>query len=194
MPDADETLIQRTLRGDRAAFGDLVRRYQDRLYNTVYRLTDQPDDALDVLQEAFLNAYGSLDRFKGDSKFFTWLYRIAVNVAISHRRKRRDSLSRDGVEGMSATEPSDQSFDHRPGDRIERREEEQQLHCALNRLNPDFRAVLVLRDIDGQKYEEIAAVLDLPIGTVRSRIHRARLELRVLLTPQDATATIPLKA
>src|SRR5207247_7737334 len=89
----DQLLIAACLEGDPAAFGELVRRYQDRLFNTVYRLLDQAEDAQDVVQEAFLNAYQSLDNFKGDSLFFTWLYRIAINTAISFKRKQRAVLS-----------------------------------------------------------------------------------------------------
>src|SRR5437762_1181217 len=132
-PD-DRTLIAQSLRGDSSAFGELVHRHQDRLYNTVYRLLDNAEDAQDVVQEAFLNAYQSLRLFKGDAQFFTWLYRIAVNSAISLRRKRR----------------------------------------------------LVLKEIEGLKYEEIAAALQVPIGTVRSRLHRARLELREQLGSSES--------
>src|SRR5437588_3618473 len=93
-PD-DHRLIAECLQGRTAAFGELVRRYQDRLYNTVYRLVENAEDAQDVVQDAFLNAYQSLDGFKGDSLFFTWLYRIAVNTAISYKRKQRVPLSID---------------------------------------------------------------------------------------------------
>ena len=102
----DHRLIAECLQGDTAAFGVLVRRYQDRLYNTVYRLVDNAEDAHDVVQEAFLNAYQSLDSFKGDSLFFTWLYRIAVNTAISLKRKQRVVVSIDaGRNGEPAIEP-----------------------------------------------------------------------------------------
>ncbi len=175
----DSQLIARSVRGDRAAFGDLVRRHQDRLFNAVFRLLGNAEDAQDIVQEAFLSAYQSLDRFKGDSRFFTWLYRIAVNAAISQRRKRRVVLSADlnGV-GPVAAEPLDDSEGSQPGLALERAEDEQRLQAALNRLSPEHRSVLLLKDIEGQKYEEIAEILQVPIGTVRSRLHRARLELR----------------
>ncbi|HZT78952.1 MAG TPA: sigma-70 family RNA polymerase sigma factor [Gemmataceae bacterium] len=179
-------LIAECLDGDTAAFGELVRRYQDRLYNTVYRLVDNPEDAHDVVQEAFLNAYQSLDSFKGDSRFFTWLYRIAVNTAISQKRKHRAVVSIDqGRSGEMSLEPPDESEYSRPGEAMERAEEERRIQAALNRLSPEHRAVLVLKDIEGHKYEMIAEILGVPIGTVRSRLHRARAELREILEREE---------
>lgn len=184
----DHRLIADCLQGDTAAFGELVRRYQDRLFNTVYRLVDNAEDAQDVVQEAFLNAYQSLDGFKGDALFFTWLYRIAVNTAISLKRKRRNILSLSGQPGRndSGLEPLDDSEETRPGRGLERVEEEQRIRRALNRLSPEHRAVLVLKDMEGQKYETMADILRVPIGTIRSRLHRARAELRELLQQDEA--------
>lgn len=175
-------LIGETLRGDTAAFGELVRRYQERLFNTVFRLVDNAEDAQDVVQEAFLNAYQSLDSFKGDSRFFTWLYRIAINTAISLKRKHKAGLSIDaGRNGESAIEPLDASMYGQPGHALEQAEEERRIQWALNRMSPEHRAVLVLKDIEGQKYETMAEILMVPIGTIRSRLHRARAELREIL-------------
>jgi len=165
----------------------LVRRYQDRLFNTVYRLVDNAEDAQDVVQDAFFNAYQSLDRFKGNSQFFTWLYRIAVNAAISLKRKHRSTVSLHakvdflGQQG----EPQDASAFSQPAQHLERAEEEQRIQEALNRLSPDHRAVLILKDLEEQKYETIAEILAVPIGTIRSRLHRARLELRVILQKEE---------
>ena len=184
----DHRLIAASLEGDTAAFGELVRRYQDRLYNTVYRLLDNADDAQDVVQDAFLNAYQSLDGFKGDSQFFTWLYRIAVNTAISHKRKQRLTLSIDsGRNGERQVEPPDDSDASRPEHALERAEEERRVQQALNRLSAEHRAVLILKDMEGQKYEAMAEVLGVPIGTIRSRLHRARTELRELLEQDEET-------
>ena len=178
----DHRLTAASLEGDTAAFGELVRRYQDRLYNTVYRLLDNADDAQDVVQDAFLNAYQSLEGFKGDSQFFTWLYRIAVNTAISHKRKQRLTLSIDGARnGEGRVEPPDASDASRPEHGLERAEEERRVQRALNRLSAEHRAVLIMKDMEGQKYEMMAEVLGVPIGTIRSRLHRARTELRELL-------------
>ncbi|MFO0969482.1 MAG: sigma-70 family RNA polymerase sigma factor [Gemmataceae bacterium] len=178
----DYGLIAACLAGRTESFGALVTRYQDRLFNTVIRLVDNAEDARDIVQEAFLNAYQSLYSFKGDSLFFTWLYRIAVNTAISYRRKQKVllRLHKGGEEGGSV-EPADPSEVSRPGHAIEMAEEERRLHEALGRLSPEHRAVLVMKDLEGQKYEEMAEILDVPIGTIRSRLHRARLELRDIL-------------
>ncbi len=187
---ADHRLIAGCLQGDAAAFGTLVCRYQERLYHTVYRLVGNAEDAQDVVQEAFLNAYQSLDGFKGDSLFFTWLYRIAMNTAISHKRKRRLSIVRieagaDGA-GQGRVEPADPSELSRPGHSLEQAEEEARVRKALDRLSPEHRAVLVMKDMEGRKYEEMAEVLEVPIGTIRSRLHRARLEMRELLEQNEA--------
>jgi len=181
----DRRLIAECLAGNAPAFGELVRRYQDRLYNAVLRVVDNAEDAADVVQDAFLNAYLSLNSFKGDSEFFTWLYRIAFNAAISLRRKRKAVLSIDGSPDAKLVDPVDSSEFSQPGSAIERSEEDAQLMAALVRLSPEHRVVLVLKDLEGQKYEDIAAVLDVPIGTVRSRLHRARMELRDLLHAEE---------
>jgi RNA polymerase sigma-70 factor, ECF subfamily len=183
----DHRLIRACLKGETAAFGDLVRHHQDRLYNTVYRLVDHAEDAHDVVQEAFLNAYLSLDSFKGDSQFFTWLYRIAVNTAISLKRKQRAVLSiHAGRNGEGAIEPADSSEFSRPEHAAEQADQEVRIQTALNRLSPEHRAVLVLKDMEGQKYETMAEILQVPIGTIRSRLHRARTELREVLEKDEA--------
>jgi len=184
-PD-DHRLIADCLEGQTAAFGELVRRYQDRLYNTVLRLLDHAEDAQDVVQDAFLNAYLSLDSFKGDAQFFTWLYRIAVNTAISLKRKKRVAYSlRLARTGEGSAEPLDNSEFSRPDRGLEKSEQEQRIQDALNRLSPEHRAVLILKDMVGQKYETMAEILDVPIATIRSRLHRARLELRELLQQSE---------
>jgi len=179
----DDRLIADCLKGQTAAFGELVRRYQDRLFNTVFRLVDSAEDAQDVVQEAFLHAYQSLDRFKGESQFFTWLYRIAVNSAIGLKRKQRIVVSlhidREGQGGVP--EPHDVSELSQPDLVLERADEEWRIQAALNRLSPEHRAVLILKDLEDQQYETMAEILQVPIGTIRSRLHRARLELREVL-------------
>ena len=183
MSGDDDRLIADCLKGQTAAFGELVHRYQDRLFNTVFRLVDSAEDAQDVVQEAFLHAYQSLDRFKGESRFFTWLYRIAVNSAISLKRKQRIvvSLHVDREGQGSVPEPHDVSELSQPDLVLERADEERRIQAALNRLSPEHRAVLILKDLEDQKYETMAEILQVPIGTIRSRLHRARLELREVL-------------
>jgi RNA polymerase sigma-70 factor, ECF subfamily len=179
----DQRLIADCLQGRTAAFEELVRRYQDRLYNAVYRLVSNPEDARDIVQDAFLNAYQSLAKFKGGAQFYTWLYRIAFNAAISLKRKQRVALAVQGSRAVSApgAEPADPSEQSRPEHALERAEEERRVQTALSRLSAEHRAVLILKDIEGQRYEAIAEIVGVPIGTVRSRLHRARMELRELL-------------
>ena len=184
MNDTDRRLIAECLAGRTDAFGELVVRYQDRLFNSVVRILDNPDDAADAVQDAFINAYVSLGSFKGDAEFFTWLYRIAFNTAISLKRRHKQLVSLEsGRDGEASIDPADTSEETRPGLALQRSEDEGLLQAGLNRLSADHRTVLVLKDIDGLKYEEIAAIVGVPIGTVRSRIHRARLELKEFLEP-----------
>lgn len=190
-PD-DQELVEACRAGRSEAFGILVRRYQDRIYPTLLRLTGSPEDACDLLQDAFLRAYEKLDRFQGESSFYTWIYRIAVNLALSDRRRRKvigrspKSLDAEPVERAEDTASTDPSLP------LERAEQEARVLEALGRLLPDQRAVVVLKDLDGHRYDEIAALLGIPVGTVRSRLHRARGELRVLL--QDLFEEAPAPA
>jgi RNA polymerase sigma-70 factor (ECF subfamily) len=178
----DQRLIAECLQGDTLAFGELIRRYQDRLFNLVYRLLGSVEDAQDVVQDTFLNAYKSLQTFKGDAEFFTWLYRIAWNTAVSLKRKQRLAMSlHAGRSGQGGIDPLDVSEGNQPGHALERAEQDQRIQQALDRLSPEHRAVLVLKEMEGQKYETIADILQLPVGTIRSRLHRARIELREIL-------------
>ena len=180
----DQKLISDCLRGRTEAFGVLVERYQDRLFNAVCRFLDSAEDAQDVVQESFLSAYQSLRGFKGGSRFFTWLYRIAMNHAIDLKRKRR-TLQYLEPHHEEDSQPVDKSEFSRPSEKAERQEEQEMLQRALAQLSGEHRIVLILKDIDGMKYEEMAETLDVPIGTIRSRLHRARLELRDVLERQE---------
>ena len=186
MSDDDRQLIAECLGGQRDAFGLLVTRYQARLYNAAIRLVDNPEDAADVVQDAFLNAFQSLHSFKGDAEFFTWLYRIAFNTAISLKRKKRATVSLEAAGPDGGIDPDDPSEYVKPGLALERSEDERQLQDAMVRLSHEHREVLVLKDIEGMRYEDIAEILKVPIGTIRSRLHRARLELRELLQPAES--------
>ncbi len=180
----DLSLVEACRGGQTEAFGALVRRYQDRLYATVLRLVGSSEDAEDVLQDTFVRAFERLDQFHGDSSFYTWLYRIAVNLALSgyRRRRVRASLKRSRMwTAPVSSEPADLSPEADPTISLERAERERIIEDALDRLGPDHRAVVILKDFDGHRYEEISAILDIPVGTVRSRLHRARCELRELL-------------
>ncbi len=172
----DAQLIEAALAGDSTAFGELVQKYQDRLYNTIVHVTGSAEDALDAVQDAFVQAFLKLDTFQQSSAFYTWLYRIAFNVAASRRRRKRPALSVEHARESSGLEP----VDPQPGpeSRVEQDECCRQVQEAMAGLTEEHRAVLVLREIDGCCYETIADILDVPIGTVRSRLHRARVQLR----------------
>ncbi len=174
----DAQLIEATLQGNSAAFGQLVQKYQGRLYNTIAHVVG-PDDARDVVQDALVQAFVKLDTFQHSSAFYTWLYRIAFNMAASLRRRRKPALSVEHVREISGQEPLDPSVG--PEGHADRDERCRRVHEALAQLSEEHRTVLVLREIDGCCYETIAEVLDLPIGTVRSRLHRGRLQLKELL-------------
>lgn len=175
----DFELIDRTLRGQQWAFGELVRRYQTRLFTALAHVLGSPEDAEDVLQEAFWKAYCHLDRFQRSSGFYTWLYRIAFNVAVSSRRRRRSEFSVEELRAAGAADPA--SNEPAVSEPIERSEMVARVRAALNRLSEEHRAVLVLREIEGCCYETIAQILGVPVGTVRSRLHRARAQLRDVL-------------
>jgi RNA polymerase sigma-70 factor (ECF subfamily) len=177
----DHSLVQACRAGQTEAFGVLVQRYQNRLYPTVLRVIGSAEDAKDVLQDAFLRAFEKLDQFQGESSFYTWLYRIAVNLALSgHRRQRVRYVPHTNGEHLArrGDDPADESAEADPTSSLERAEREEMVEAALEQLCPDHRAVIVLKDFDGRRYEEISAVLQIPVGTVRSRLHRARCELR----------------
>jgi RNA polymerase sigma-70 factor (ECF subfamily) len=178
----DHSLVQACRAGQTEAFGTLVARYQERLYPTVLRLIGSAEDAEDILQDTFVRAFEKLDQFQGDSSFYTWIYRIAVNLALSgYRRRRVRSLLRPKFDRRAVCredELPDESPDADPTIPLERVEREQLVEAALNKLGPEHRAVVVLKDFDGHRYEEISAILNVPVGTVRSRLHRARCELR----------------
>jgi RNA polymerase sigma-70 factor (ECF subfamily) len=177
----DQGLIDACLAGKTEAFGVLVRRYQDRLYPTLLHVAGCAEDAHDLLQDTFLRAYEKLGRFHGESSFYTWIYRIGVNLALSSRRRRRPLL----MLGDASTDlPADPAFnpeDSDPAGPLVRQERERIVRDALHSLAPDHRVVVVMKEFDGLRYDEIAAMLGIPVGTVRSRLHRARSELRELL-------------
>lgn len=191
----DHSLVEACRAGRTEAFSLLVQRYQGRLYPTIVRLIGSPEDAEDVLQDAFVRAYQKLDQFQGGSSFYTWIYRIAVNLALSGYRRRqvRSALRLAGNRHPAReTHPVDESLEADPAAPLERAERERMVRAALERLGPEHRAVIILKDFDGRRYDEIAAILDVPVGTVRSRLHRARCELRDQLSGLvDEPQTVP---
>ncbi len=172
----DAKWIEQSISGDTEAFGSLVSKYQNRLYNSMVHFLRDEAEAEDVVQESFVLSFTRLASFRGSSSFYTWLYRIAFNTAISRRRRRRPRVSVERDLGEAGTAMDDSG--PQPGDRLDADERAGQLHAALNRLNEQHRMILVLREMDELSYEEISEILDLPIGTVRSRLHRARSQLK----------------
>lgn len=173
----DRELIQAALQGQSSAFGRLVQKYQDRLFNAMVHMLGDAEDARDTVQDAFVQAFVKLETFQQTAAFYTWLYRIAFNSAISRRRRSRPVESLDRNRETSGDEPADAAA----GDPLESQERAAQVRQALSQVSPEHRQILVLRDIDDLSYEEIGEVLQLPVGTVRSRLHRARLQLKELL-------------
>lgn len=187
----DGELIRLAREGESAAFDALVRRHADRLLRMVRNLTGTLEDAEDVTQETLAAAYFKLDSFAGRSSFFTWLYRIALNKSISRRRKRRIETTHRGQPlcDAAATDGSDEKH-NQSLDRMVQDEQLERLRTAISQLDPERQKVLVLRDVDARDYGEIAEILNIPKGTVRSRLHRARCDLRRLLEADQAADTI----
>ena len=164
---SDEELVRRFLRGDRAAFGALAQRHERRVYNLAYRMLGRPEDADDATQEVFVICLRKLGSFQGRSAFSTWLHRVALNVCYETLRKR----SRERVADQDEMEPPPDP------DHADAAAAAADVHRALQLVPEEFRAVLVLHDLQGVPYEEIAQALGAPVGTVKSRLHRGRVAL-----------------
>ena len=182
----DFSLVQACRAGRTEAYGELVERCQDRLYPMAVRLLGSREDALDLVQDAFVRGFQKLDQYQGGSSFYTWIYRIALNLAMSRLRRRRFRrmlslpMPRRGRAGFDPPDESPESIPSHPAERAER---EAAVEAALAALEPDHRAVVILKDFEGRRYEEIGELLGIPVGTVRSRLHRARQQLRRRLSP-----------
>lgn len=172
----DLQLIEQSIGGDTEAFGQLVLRYQDRLYNSMVHYLRNETEAEDVVQESFILSFTRLKSFQGKSSFYTWLYRIAFNTSVSRQRKSRPRVSLERDLAGSGKELNGNS--PRPELKLELDERSSEIMAALGRLNDEHRSILVLREMDELSYEEISEILDLPVGTVRSRLHRARAQLK----------------
>lgn len=175
-PDPEEgSLIAQSQRGDVDSFDRLVAAHEDRIYHAAYRITGNAEDARDAAQEAFVKAFRALPRYRHEAAFGTWLHRIAVNASLDIVRRRPQAPPVPLEEVVLPAQT------HNPDTEAERHEVQRRVHDALRRLAPDHRVIVVLRDLQGLAYEEIAEVLRMPIGTVRSRLSRAREALRALL-------------
>ena len=187
MPEGyEEKLVERLQRRDEAAFNELVRLYQAKIYRLVFRMLGDRAEAEDLAQEVFVTVFKSIDGFRGDSKLSTWLYRVATNhcknrIKYLNRRARGQKKELDEIADRDAIESATMSTSaqvHRPDDMATARQTESIVQQALGELPEDQRELVVLRDVENMTYEEIQSVTGLPEGTVKSRLHRARIALQ----------------
>ncbi|MGR9089932.1 MAG: RNA polymerase sigma factor RpoE [Gammaproteobacteria bacterium] len=182
----DKELVKRVQQGDKKSFDLLVLKYQNRIIKLVSRYVREQSDALDIAQEAFLKAYRALPNFRGDSAFYTWLYRIAINTAKNHivsMSRRPPEAHLENADGESiALEELQKDIDN-PEHLLLADEIKETILAAMNKLPEDLRVAITLREVEGLTYEEIAEAMDCPIGTVRSRIFRAREAVDTKLKP-----------
>jgi RNA polymerase sigma factor (sigma-70 family) len=187
-PGADEEmgLVKRARKGDLTAYDELVRRYQERIYATVYHMTSNHEDANDLAQEAFIKAFQALKSFKGGSSFYTWVYRIAVNKTINFLKQRRNrtQMSLDDLDFNAEHDPDLVALisDKTPRREVALGELQEKLNAAMQKLSEPHRLVVVLHDVQGLSHEEIAKIMDCNIGTVRSRLFYARQQLQAYLS------------
>lgn len=182
----DDLLVRRAREGDTSAFGDLVERHQTRIYAVCLRILGDPEEARDAAQDAFVTAFRKLAQFRGDAAFTTWLHRIAVNACYDalRRAKRRPMLhAAPATDDDRGPEPGPPSADH--ADEIAGTVD---VTRALAAIPEDFRVALVLADVEDLPYEEIARVLEIPVGTVKSRVHRGRIALAKAMSGEPPTA------
>lgn len=172
---SDADCVRRLQRGEIEAFEILIRRHEKTIFNLVYRMLGDYDEAAETSQEVFLSAYRAIDRFRGDANFSTWLYRIALN----HTSTRRRNIHRRQQRSV-AIEDTEPARDPQPGpaETMEKKELRERVQKALNSLEPDDATVILLRDMQDIPYDEVARLLEIPVGTVKSRLHRARQALK----------------
>ena len=185
-PEAEMDLVRRAQGGDLEAYDELVKRYQERIYATVYHMTSNHEDANDLAQDSFIKAFQALKSFKGGSSFYTWLYRIAVNKTINFikQRKNRIHMSLNDLDFNAENNPDLVALisDKTPRRDAGLKELQEKLNAAMLKLSEPHRLVVVLHDVQGMSHEEVAEVMDCNIGTVRSRLFYARQQLQSLLT------------
>ncbi len=182
----DLVLVQRAQEGELAAYDELIRRYQERIYSTIYHMTSNHEDAGDLTQETFIKGFSALKSFKGDSSFYTWVYRIAVNKTINYikARKNKSHLSLNDLDFNAEHHPDMVSLisDKTPRREAGLSELQEKLTAAMQKLSPVHRLVVALHDVQGLPHEEIATIMDCNIGTVRSRLFYARQQMQAFLS------------
>lgn len=185
---SDQDVVVRARDGEEAAYRELVRRYERPVFSLIYRMVRDREIAEDLSQETFIKVLNAIASYRPEFKFSSWVFKIANNTAIDHlRRKELDTLSLEGSphaatpEAMEATALQLGTERASPLDHVAARELGGEIEAAINRLRPEYRSCILLRHVEGRAYEEIAEILGLPLGTVKTYIHRARNELRVLL-------------
>jgi len=182
----DQSLVERVQKGDKSAFDLLVRKYQHKVVKLISRYIKDPEEALDVSQEAFIKAYRALPNFRGDSAFYTWMYRIAINTAKNYLVAQGRRLPNVDIEAQDAEQFEGQNTlkDYATPERLLQRDEiEETVFTAIEKLPADLKTAITLREIEGLSYEEIAEAMSCPVGTVRSRIFRAREAIDKSLKP-----------
>ncbi len=185
-PVEEEALVRKARHGDLEAYDELIRRYQERIYGTIYHMTANHEDANDLAQESFIKAFQALKSFKGGSSFYTWLYRIAVNKTINFlkQRKNRIHMSLNDLDFNTEHDPDLVALisEKTPHREVNLSELQEKLNEAMLKLSEPHRLVVVLHDVQGMAHDEIAKVMDCNIGTVRSRLFYARQQLQALLS------------
>ena len=184
--NVDQELVRRVQQGDKKAFDTLVIKYQQRIAKLISRYVRDQDEVLDVAQEAFIKAYRALPRFRGDSAFYTWLYRIAINTAKNYlvaQGRRPPATDVDAEEAVYVEGGARLSDRDTPEQLVQRDEVERVIFDTIDALPEELRTAITLREMEGLSYEEIAETMDCPIGTVRSRIFRAREAIETKLKP-----------
>ena len=184
-PVSDHELVTRAQQGSEKAYRELLGRFQRPVFSIIYRMIRDREQAEDLAQETFVRVFNNIDRYDARYKFSSWIFKIATNLTIDHiRRKELNTVSIDGsrnattAEQIEATSITIASPDENPEELLEAKELGEEIEVAIGKLRPEYRAAILLRHVDGREYQEIAEILSLPLGTVKTYIHRGRNELR----------------
>lgn len=188
--ETDLEMVEAVRAGDATAYRGLVEKYQQRVYQVVYGVVRDREDAAEITQEVFIKAYRNLSGFRGDARFYTWIYRIAMNLAIDHCRKNRRRRTSSFDEAIAARDEDGTVLElhhsESPHKSLSRKELQEKIYKALDELSEEQREVVLLREVEGLSYKEIADAMEIPEGTVMSRLFYARKRLQMLLKDEEA--------